>query len=97
MKNIILSAALFIVSGTSFAIPCELQVAALCPDGYVDGCFLKDNANRHLTFEHIFVPLNETQDVACELQVGRVCGEGEKDACLFRPAASKYHICVLDN
>jgi hypothetical protein len=70
-------------------VPCEQEVARVCPDGMVDGC------GGSKTIVHVCVAADATSGPPCTQEIAKVCPDGQTDGCLQTPPTSTSHICVV--
>jgi hypothetical protein len=75
---------------SSDLLPCELEIAFVCPQGSFDGC-----AVAGLTRGHVCIAdSSRNESTSCRLEVLRVCEDGFVDACTVTPAPSDKHVCT---
>ena len=79
---------------SAYGPSCALALAAVCDDGWVDGCSRQRANGELLTRVHVCVPASETDGPPCAQDLARQCPTGQIDACFLE--ASDVHICVQD-
>lgn len=69
-------------------VPCDLEIAIDCPDGYEDGCA----GNR--TTSMACVKKSAKAVIPCDREIVFRCGPGEISSCYADPPYGTLHICV---